>query len=237
MRRRPGVLLLLAVLVVAGVAAGAIWDWFNWHPMDAVIMTLAAIVILVVGGVLAVARPRGSRLAGVVVLAVGVGIVAGQVLGPSRPALEIAEGSLAMAVDQPAAADGTGVATCQWSAARDELQVSGDNNLRIDLLPPIEGAPPDVDQRAFVLVSITVGDRWPDGAVTRADNMDLWLSVGGVADGAGEVALAALFASTLEVSWTPEGGSARFAGLVDATTGMAVAAPLAGLAGTITWTC
>lgn len=237
MSRRPRVLLLLALLVVTGVAAGATWDWFNWHPMDAVLMTLAAIVVLVVGGVLAVVRLRGSRPAGLLVLALGVGMVAGQVLGPSRPELAIAEGSLAMAMDQPAPAEGTGVATCQWSDARDELQVSGDHNLRIDLLPPIEGAPPDIDQRAFVLVSITVGDRWRDGVVARRDNIDLWLSVGGVADGAEEVALAASDASTLEVSWTPEGGSARFAGLVDATTGGAAQAPLAGLAGTITWTC
>jgi hypothetical protein len=237
MSRRPGVMLLLVLLVVAGVAAGAIWDWFNWHPMDALLMTLAAIGVLVVGGVLAMVRPRGSRLAGLLVLALGTGIVAGQVLGPSRPELEAAEGSLAMAVDQPAPAEGTGVAICQWSEGHDELQVSGDHNLRIDLLPPIEGAPPDVDQRAFVLVSVTVGDRWPDGAVARSDNIDLWLSVGGVADGDAEVALAAADDSTLEVTWTPEGGSARFAGLVDATTGAAVAPPLAGLSGTITWTC
>lgn len=235
--RRPGLMLLLALLVVAGVTAGVIWDWFNWHPMSAVMMTLAAIVVLLLGVVLAVTRPRRSRLPGLMVLALGVGIVAGQVLGPSRPELAIAEGALTMAVDQPASAEGTGVATCQWSAARDELQVSGDSNLRVDLLPPIEDAPSDLDQRAFVAVSITVGDRWPDGVVARSDNIDLWLSVGGVTDGDAEVTLATSDASTLEVSWTPEGGSARFAGLVDATTGAAVGAPLVGLAGTITWAC
>ena len=139
--------------------------------------------------------------------------------------------------EQTVSAEGTGVATCEFAGAPDELQVSGDHNLRINLLPPIDGAPPDVDQRAFVLVSITVGDRWPDGVIARRDNIDLWLSVGGVADGATETNLAAADASTLEISWTREGGSARFAGLVDATTGAPASAPLAGLAGTITWTC
>jgi hypothetical protein len=133
--------------------------------------------------------------------------------------------------------EGPDVAFCEWTEDARELQVSGSSNLRLALLPPIQGAPPDVDQRAFVTVSITVGDRWRDGNVARSDNVDLWLLVGGVQDGAEEVRLAASDASTMEIDWTPSGGSLRFAGLVDATTGAPAEPPLAGLAGTITWTC
>jgi hypothetical protein len=236
MARRPIVIgPLLVLLAVAGFIAGAVFDWFNWHPMDAVLLTLVAVPLTVVALVLAI-LPR-TRVAGLLLLAAGGGLVAGQVLGPSRPQLAIAEGTLAMAVEQPVVTDGTDDATCQWNEAAGELQVSGSSNLRLDLLPPIPGAPPDVDQRASASVSVTVGDRWSDGNVARSDNVDLFLLVSGAQAEAEEVRLAASDASTLEIDWTPPGGSLRFAGLVDATTGAPVEPPLAGLAGTLTWTC
>jgi hypothetical protein len=67
--------------------------------------------------------------------------------------------------------------------------------------------------------------------------VDLFLLVSGAQAEAEEVRLGASDASTLEIDWTPAGGSLRFAGLVDATTGAPVEPPLAGLAGTLTWTC
>jgi hypothetical protein len=234
MSRRPIVIGAIVVLAIAGFIAGAVFDWFNWHPMDAVLLSIVAVPLTVVAIVLAI--PRRTRVAGLLLLAAGGGLIAGQALGPSRPQLAIAEGRLAMAVEQPVVTEGSDEGFCEWTEAG-ELQVSGSSNLRLDLLPPIQGAPPDVDQRAFVALSVNVGDRWRDGNVARSDNVDLWLLIGGVQDGAAEVALAASDASTLEIDWTPAGGSLRFADLVDATTGAQVEPPLAGLAGTITWTC
>ena len=234
MSRRPIVIGAGVVLAVAGFVVGAVFDWFNWHPIDSVLLSVAAVPLTVVAIVLAVVRR--TRVAGLLLLAISGGMVAGQVLGPSRPELAGASGTLAMLVDQPVATSGTDLATCQWTDAG-ELQVSGSHNLRLDLLPPIPGAPADVDQRAFVGISVTVGDRWRDGPVARTDNVDLWLLVGGVQEGAPEVELVASDASTIEVDWTPAAGTLRFAGLVDGTSGAPVEPPLAGLAGTITWTC
>ena len=232
---RAVVIALIVVLAVAGFVFGAVFDWFNWHPIDSVLLSIVAVPLTVVALVLAVVRR--TRVAGLLLLAVSGGMVAGQVLGPSRPQMAIAEGTLAMLVDQPVATSGTDLATCQWNEAAGELQVSGSSNLRLDLLPPIPGAPPDVDQRASASVSVTVGDRWPDGNVARSDNVDLFLMVSGAQADAEEVRLAASDASTIEIEWTPAGGTLRFAGLVDETTGAQVEPPLAGLAGTITWTC
>src|SRR5688572_9406031 len=99
-RRTLAYLRMLGVLL-EGVAIGATCDWINWHPMSAVVITLVAVPLAIVGAVLALARPRGTRLPGLVVLALGGGIVLGQVLGPARPELQGVEGRMVLAVDAP----------------------------------------------------------------------------------------------------------------------------------------
>lgn len=236
MSRRALGIVGVVVALLAGVAIGAVWDWINWHPMNAVVITLFAVPMAIVGAVLALARPRGTRLPGLLVLALGGGIILGQVLGPARPELQGGEGTLVLAVDAPRAATGDGNATCFTTDAGDEIQVSGDSNLRIDLLPPVPNAPADLDQRAFVGVSITVGDRWKDRTVARSDNVDLWLNIGSVEVGVPEVTLVASDASDITIDWDGLAGSLTFANLVEANGGE-VPDDLKGLAGTISWDC
>ena len=80
--------ILLAAAVIFGIAAvlGAVLDWFWWPVYNGIVITLAAGAILVVAIVLAVV-PR-TRSAALIVAAAGVGLIAGQNLGPSRPALQ-----------------------------------------------------------------------------------------------------------------------------------------------------
>ena len=234
-RRRLAYLAILAVLLT-GIAIGAIWDWINWHPMSAVTLTLVAVPLAIVGALLALARPRGTRMQGLVVLALGGGMVLGQVLGPARPELEINEGTMVLEADAPRSATGRGFATCSTTDAGDELQVSGDSNLRIDILPAVPNAPADLDQRAFVSVSTRVGDRWEDRTVSRSDDVDLRLAVGSVQADVPEVLLAASDASDIAIEWERLTGSLTFANLVEANGGE-VPDHLQGLAGTITWDC
>jgi hypothetical protein len=228
---------LLAVgLALAGLAAGAYGDWILWHPMDGLMLTLGAGSLLIVAGVVALIPRRAARTAALGVLVFALGVVGGQVLAPGRPALMGADGTISMALDQAGGVSGAHVATCQTTGSGTELQISGDPNLRVDLLDAVPGAPADLDQRAFVGISITVGDRWRDHTVARADNVDLLVSVASVIAGANEVMLAASDASAVEIAWTPAGGTLRFAGLVGVTDGRPKPADL-DLRGTITWTC
>jgi hypothetical protein len=229
-------IVLAVVLGIAGIALGVYGDWILWHPMDGVMLTLGAGVLLVVAGVIALIPRRAARTAALGVLAFALGLVGGQVLSPGRPGLLGADGTILVALDRPTGATGSHVATCQTTEAGGELQVSGDPNLRLDVLGPLPGAPADVDPRAFVQVSLTVGDRWPDGTVSRTDDVDLSVSISSPAADKGETRLAASDASDIEIDWTPAGGTLRFAGLVDDLTGAPAPADL-DLAGTISWTC
>jgi len=224
------------VLGIAGIALGVYGDWILWHPMDGLLLTLAAGALLLVAGVLALIPRRVARDAALGVLALALGLVGGQVLSPGRPALLWADGTILVTLDQPGGVTGSNVTTCQTTEAGDELQVSGDSNLRLDVLGPLPGAPADLDQRAFVQVLILVGDRWRYGTVARADNVNLRLFISSPAADTGEVRLAASDNSAIEIAWTPTGGTLRFAGLVDETDGTPPPSGL-DLRGTITWTC
>lgn len=228
--------LLVIVLGGAGFALGVYGDWILWHPMDGLLLTLGAGALVIVAGGIALIPRRAARTAALGLLAFALGLLAGQLLSPGRPALLGADGTISVALEQPGTATGSHVATCETTEAGGELQVSGDPNLRLDLLGPLPGAPADVDPRAFVGVSLTVGDRWSDGAVSRTDNVDLLVYISSPLADVEETRLVASDASDIDITWTPSGGTLRFAGLVDDQTGAPAPAEL-DLAGTITWTC
>lgn len=226
--------LILAFVAVAGAIVGAVWDWYNWHPMSAIVATLVAIPLVLLGVVLLIVRARLSRQAGAVVMALGLGIVAGQILGPARPDLGYGEGTITIATDGPKVATGTGSATCSFDAAG-QFAVSGDSNLRLDIFDDDPTAPADVDQREFVGISMSVGERWQDGRVSRSDDVNLWISINRVTETSETVMLAA-DTSTIVVEGTAREGTIRFDGLVPFTGTEYVGDPI-DIAGTLTWSC
>src|SRR5665811_1007195 len=89
------------------------------------------------GGIAAVLGRWSGRAslkrAAVVVLAMGVGIVAGEALGPSREPLITAEGgTMALRLESPVAATATGPAICTNVASATEFNAAGDSNMTLD---------------------------------------------------------------------------------------------------------
>jgi hypothetical protein len=227
---------LLAVFVIAAVV-GAYLDWTWWEVYNGVVITLGAAALLVAAVVLLV--PRRSRPVGLVLGAAAIGLIVGQNLGPSRSPLTVVEGTVALSLTSPVAAEGTAPATCTLSQDGRELSVSGDPNLRLAILASDPNAPSDVDQRAFVGAFVTVGDRW-EPLARRDDLAEVSFLVGSAAAGAGETWMVSDGTSFLDLAWDPAGGSVAFDGLVpDSRHADAPVAPSdpIDLAGTMTWTC
>lgn len=225
----------LAVVFIIAAAIGAYAHWMLWHPMDGVLIFLAAAVALLAAGIMAIALKRRVRRVALVPLVVGVGLLAGQGLGPSRPALQPDQGMMTVTLERPSVTSAAGAATCDTVENGSELQVASAS--RLDILDDDPTIPADIDQREFVTIGLRVGDRWRDAAIHRSDDVDLVVIVGGVAADAPEVRLAASDDSLMEIEWTNDGGSLRFDRLVvDRSDGAASGDPI-DLAGTMTWTC
>jgi hypothetical protein len=224
----------LAVTLLIATAVGAYAHWLLWVPADVLLIYLAGAALFLAAVLLAVVpRPAVRRLS-VFPLAAALGLMLGQVIGPSRPALVSTDAALSATLDRPGITSGEGRGSCD-TAGGSELQVEG--NLRLDLRPDDPSAPPDVDQREFVTVSLSVGDRWRDGAIHRSDDVDLLVIIGSAAADVPEVPLAADDASRVELAWTPAGGTLRFDRLVvDRARSGSAAVPL-DLSGTLSWTC
>lgn len=233
-RRRPSraALLLFAAVLVAAVATGAWLDWHLWHPMSGITITIAAIFALVMALVLWLARRSFTRGLAAVALSLGIGLISGQTLGPSRPELSIVDGTMTVRIDGDATAQRTGRATCSTVAAGDQIQVGNDPN---------EGRPSGTAD--FINVSISIGDRWDfmrQGA--RPDHVRVFVSIGAAvattARGLDEVVHASDAASELTVETRGNDGTIRFANLalVDDATGQ-LTARRSTLRGTIEWTC
>lgn len=225
--------LALLFLVAGGVAAYGDWIW--WEPSRGLTITLFAGAVLVAAGLLATI-PRARRLA-LIAGVVGVGVLAGQNLGPSRPALRHGEGVLTATLSTPRVTTGTIVATCAMDDGTTELQVASEPNLRLDILADDPSAPPDVDQREFVQVSITVGDRWQPGPGQRSDGTVLQILVGRVEADAPESRMRSDSSSSLDIDWTGDGGTLQFSGLIPDTGYAEATGEFIDLAGTIEWTC
>jgi hypothetical protein len=223
----------LVALFAAAFVAAAYYEWFWWEPYNALLPYLGEAVLFVVAIVLALVP--GTRRLALVPGLVGLGLVAGQVLGPSRPELAHGEGTITVRLTEPVVATGTAAATCATSDGGTELQISGDPNLRMAIVPDDPGAPADVDQREIVGVYLTVGDRWRRSL--RADEAHFGLSLGRVEADLAESRMMSDASSTLTVDGTPESGRVQFADLVLETRVNEQVGDFIDVAGTVEWTC
>lgn len=225
---------LLVALLGAGVLAamiGAYLDWRMWPVYSGLMITIAAGAILLAGALVALVGRGIWRRIGLVVLAVGIGLVAGQNLGPSRePLIQTSGGTITLRLESPVVASATSRADCSNVASQTEFQVTGDPNMRLDT--PV---------RPFVMVYINAGDRWAaiedaprkDGVRLEITSDDPIVPADGKSDTVGMHATAS---STLDATFSNEGGSIIFSGL-EAQTGPDYSGDPVDFAGTIEWTC
>ena len=232
LRLRPVVLGGLAALFVGTFVGAAYYDWIWWEPYNAVLPYLGEAVLFLLAIVL-VPSARARPFALIPAVA-GLGLVAGQVLGPSRPELRHGEATVTVRLTAPVAASGSAPATCA-TGGRNELQVSGDPNLRIDVFPDDPAAPPDLDQREFVGLYLTIGDRWRRSL--RGDEAAFRISVGRVEADRPESSMVAGPSSILNVDWAADAGRAQFADLVLETRPNEPTGEPIDIAGTIEWAC
>ncbi len=231
------VVVLAAIVCAAAASVGAYLNWM-WWPVSyggGLLIALAAGVLLLLGGIgaLIARRLRFVRIQRVAlfVLAAGVGLVAGESLGPSRERLlDPQEGTMTLRLESPVVAVATGPATCTNVASATEFAVTGDSNIRLDT--------PD---QPFVSISVDKGDRWQvlqdgprkDGVLLRIDVTAALVTDGGKP---GTIGMRATGSSTMTSTFSNSGGSIRFAGLA-AQSGPDFTGDSVDLAGTLEWTC
>jgi len=232
-RSRPLVLGALVAAFVGSFVAAAYWEWIWWEPYNALLPYLGEGVLFLTAIVLA-AIPRARPFALVAAVA-GLGLVAGQIMGPSRAELRHGDGTVTIHLTAPVAATGSSAATCATSDGGTELQVSGDPNLRMNIVPDDPAAPADVDQREIVGVFLTVGDRWRRSV--RPDEIAFHLMVGRVEAELPGSSMMAGPSTILSVDWTTRAGRAQFADLVPEARANEHAGPFIDVAGTVEWTC
>lgn len=234
MARRPRFAAALAATFAGAAALGAYAHWVLWLGVDALMILLAGGALLLGALIVAMVPKPAVRQLALFPLVAAAGLFVGQWIGPSRPALLDTAAVVTASLERPGITTGEGRGSCQ-TAGGSELQVAG--NLRLQIRADDPSAPADIDQREFVNIYLTVGDRWRDGAIHRSDNVDLAVSIGSVVADEPEVALAADDGSLIDLAWTEEAGSLRFDRLVvDPHRSGASAAPI-DLAGTISWIC
>lgn len=187
-------------------------------------LALAALLVALVG--------RGTvRRIGLLIVAVGIGLVVGQNLGPSRePLIAQFGGTMTLRLESPVVATATSPADCHNVVNETEFQVTGDPNMRLDS-----------PNRPFVMVYFNVGDRWAaieDAPRKNGVRLEITSNEALVPDDEKPafVGMQAMESSTLEASFSNEGGSMRFAGLA-AQPGPGYTGESLDFAGTIEWTC
>lgn len=235
-RRLPrGIAIAGLVLFAAAAVIGAYADWVLWPDDSRIIITMGVVALLVVALVFGIVPRRRSRQIALLVAATGFGVLAGQTLGPSRPPLTQTDGTISVVLTSPQAATGTAPATCAMETPAAQLSLSGDPNLRLDILPANPAAPADVDQRAFVGINVSIGDRWYAGPHPRPDQVRVLAVISGAVGKVAETRMESDTTSPLQLSWSADGGTLQFGGLVPDTAGSS--GDTIDLAGTITWTC
>jgi len=227
----PAFIVALILAFVLAAIVGAYLDWIWWPVMHGVAITVVAIPILIIGAVVAGFGRGLVRRTGLVILVVGIGLLAGQNLGPSRSELLVGDGTLALTLDSPVPASGSGGASCNTVVDGTEISVGGDANMALDL--------PD---NPFVSVWFEKGDRWEAlrGGPRAPDGTMLVISVTPRAVGEdgtpSTIGMGADETSTVEIDYDSTGGTLRFADLVPLT-GVDYTGESMDLSGTIEFTC
>ncbi len=215
----------------AGAVAGAYLNWFWWEIGYRLNVTILAVALLVTGCILSLIRRRVTRGIGLASMAVGFGLLAGQLIGPGRePLIEQPGGTMTLRLESPVVVVMTGSADCQNVASQTEFMVLG----APDQLPGERSLPDSI--------VVQSGDRWAyPRDNSRPDRVRLELGVTTRLDPAtgkvsSRIGMEATEASTLESTFRNEGGSISFADLV-AVEGPAFTGESIDLAGTLEWTC
>ena len=244
LRQRARRIVVLVAVFVPAAAAGTYLHWMLWDEETGFVAIIGAVAILavaallgLVGFVVAAQRGpahvhRGALLWGALgVAVVGVGLLAGETLGPSREPLILLDGTMTITLTSPVAATATGPMTCTNVASATEFAVSGDPNMRLDT--------PD---QPFISVYLNVGDRWAvrDSGAPRKNGVSFRVdTTGALVTDSGKPATTTLVAtpsSSIEAVFANAGGSVRFAGLVDQGAADPAGA-VSPVAGTVVWTC
>jgi hypothetical protein len=231
--------LLIAVLIVVGLVAaaiGAYLDWLWWHPTQGIIVTLVAIGAILLAGLLFLFRRSVTNRLAFIGLAIGVGLLVGQWIGPSREPLILTSGTMTLHLDGPVQGDATGPADCQTVASGDELYVSQDVNSRL----PQDGVPPEA--YPFVSGTFARGDRWQPDEGRREDGLVVNIYMNAAMEPAegpiSELHLSSDPSSVLEADEEGNNGSVRFSGLVTQSGEVEAILGVDGeVTGTLEWTC
>jgi hypothetical protein len=235
-QNRITLIALLLVLLATAVLAGGYLDWIWWHPTKGIIVTLAAGALLLLAGGLAVARrPLTNRLA-LGAAALGLGLLIGQAVGPSREPTELSAGTITIRFDSPVPSSATGRADCQTVPSGEHLLVSGDVNTRLSI--------PEVDpaHSPTIVTSVSFGDMWAPDAGRRDDEVVVAIygnSAIIAADGSPtEVRAHSTPSSSLDVARNGNSGTISFSGLTvsEGQVG-AVLGSDGEVSGSIEWTC
>ena len=214
-----------------GAIAGAYLNWLWWEIGYRPGATILGVAILIVGGTVALIDRVIARRIGLLILAVGFGLLAGQNLGPGRePLIDHSAGTMTLRLESPVIAVTTGSADCTTVASETEFSVQGS----LDQPSGPLGSPTGI--------SIQLGDRFSyPRDNSRTDRVRLAIEVitelvPSSIKVLNKIGMEATESSTLESTFSNEGGSIRFADLV-ALGGPVYTGESMDLAGTLEWTC
>lgn len=229
---------LLGLTLLIAIAVGAYYNWYLWHPMSGLTITLAAVGLLLIGGVAFLIRSRRIRPIALVLIVAGIGTIVGQNVGPDRPATRHHEtGTMHLVLTSPVAFDASGEASCGSTADGSQVVVN----------PGSFGMARASEEADFHYPSVTIGDMYDYGDANRRDD-HLSVSI--------RVMLAAIPADadpnaapgetihqsdrasilTLAPGHSVAGGSISFSNLVIGEHSGS-SSSRSGLAGTLSWTC
>lgn len=230
-RGRTAVIVIAAIGLVVGAIVGAYLNWFWWEIGYRPLALILAVAILVVGCIVSMIGRVIARRIALFVLAVGFGLLAGQYLGPGRePLIDHSAGTMTLRLESPVVAVSTGSADCTNVASATEILVLGALEQPLGQL----GSPDSI--------FVQLGDRWAFPRDTsRRDRVRLEIGVTtqlvpGSIKVLTRIGMEATESSTLESTFSNEGGSIRFADLV-ALGGPVFTGESMDLAGTLEWTC
>ena len=229
--RARGRIAIIVIGFVLGAIAGAYLSWLWWEIGYRPLATILGVVILIVGGIVALIDRVIARRIALFVVALGVGLLAGQNLGPGRePLIHHSAGTMTLRLESPVIAVTTGSADCTNVASATEILVLGAPDPR----PGQRGSPDSI--------LVQLGDRWSyPGDNSRKDRVRLEIGVTtqlvpGSVKVLTRIGMEARESSTVESTFSNEGGSIRFADLV-ALGGPVYTGESMDLAGTLEWTC